>query len=163
MTLEIGGAVETYWKAIASPVSAPAAKLTTPRFIPPSRSFASAHTSPSVHSIATAGSHSLTHSSLAGNFFYITVQITRDLQPVVYSEWKLPDDTFDIGVADVTLVQFLALAERRGRRSLPPSNSSLSVKDIQGAITHSMVALSDLLKVRIVLCTLPRSAKHAVR
>lgn len=148
VTLEIGGAVETYWKAIASPLSTPAAKVTTPRFIPPARSLASAQTSPSVHSIAaTTGSHSLTHSSLSGNFFYITVQVTRDLHPVVYADWLLPDETFELGVADVTLAQFLALAERRGRRSLPPAHPSLSIKDIQGVISHSMVALADLLKI----------------
>ncbi|EKM59343.1 uncharacterized protein PHACADRAFT_136945 [Phanerochaete carnosa HHB-10118-sp] len=147
VTLEIGGAVETYWKAIASPLSTPSAKATTPRFMPPSRSLASAQTSPSAHSIISSGSHSLTHSSLSGSFFYITVQVTRDLQPVAYPEWRLPDDTFDLGVADVTLAQFLALAERRGRRPLPPASSSLSIKDIQAVISRSMVALSDLLKI----------------
>ena len=148
VTLEIGGAVETYWKAIASPVSTPAAKLTTTRFVPPPRSFASAQTSPSMHSLSTAGGHSLTHSSLSGNFLYVTVQVTRDLQPVLFAEWQLPEDGFDVGVADVTLAQFLALAERRGRHKLPTSSSSLTAKDIQAAVSQSMVALSDLLKVR---------------
>lgn len=160
VTLEIGGAVETYWKAIASPVSAPATKLKTPRFIPPPRSFTSAQTSPSVHSITTAGSHSLTHSSLSGNFFYITVQVTRDRQPVIFSEWQLPEDGYDVGVSDVTLEQFQALAERRGRHILPSGSSSLSAKEIQGVISQSMVALSDLLKVSRASQMAPCGAKR---
>ena len=100
-----------------------------------------------MHSLSTAGGHSLTHSSLSGNFLYVTVQVTRDLQPVLFAEWQLPEDGFDVGVADVTLAQFLALAERRGRHKLPTSSSSLTAKDIQAAVSQSMVALSDLLKV----------------
>lgn len=144
VTLEIGGAIETYWKSIASPVSTPAAKLSTPRFMTPSRSLASAQTSPSVHSFATVAGHSLTHSSLSGNFIYITVQVTRDLQPVVYSAWRLPEDAYDVGVADVTLAQFQALASRAGRRYVP--SNFATINDLQHALAASMISLADLLK-----------------
>ena len=64
--------------------------------------------------MATVGNHSLTHSSVSGNYIYITVQVTRDLQPVVYSQWRLPEGAYDLGVADVTFAQFSALASRLG-------------------------------------------------
>ena len=147
VTLEIGGAVETYWKSIASPVSTPAARLITPRFAPSSRAIGSTQTSPATHSMATVGSHSLTHSSVSGNYIYLTVQVTRDLQPVAYGQWRLPEDAYDLGVADVTLDQFTNLARRLGRGfELPPT--PVSLRDLHVMVARSMVSLSELLKVR---------------
>lgn len=145
VTLEIGGAVETYWKSIASPVSTPAAKLVVPRFSSPGRSIGSAQTSPATHSMATVGSHSLTHSSVSGNYIYVTVQVTRDLQPVVYPEWRLPEEAYDLGVADLTLAQFSSLASRLRRAFVPPT-AALSLTDLQRTIAQSMTSLSELLK-----------------
>ena len=128
-------------------MSTPAAKLITPRFAPPSRAIGSAQTSPATHSMATVGSHSLTHSSVSGNYVYLTVQVTRDLQPVAYAQWRLPEDAYDLGVADVTLEQFANLSRRLGRGfTLPPTPVSLS--DLHTMISRSMASLSDLLKVR---------------
>lgn len=149
VTLEIGGAVETYWKSISTPVSTPTARFSSPRFMPPPRSIASAQTSPSTYSLTTTGNHALTHSSVSGNFIYITVQVTRDLQPITFCEWRLPEETYELGVADVSLSQFMTLSHRVGRSRLPASavSSSTTLHNLHKAIAGSMMPLSDLLKV----------------
>lgn len=96
--------------------------------------------------MATVGSHSLTHSSVSGSYIYLTVQVTRDLQPVVYLQWRLPEEMYDIGVADVTLAQFSALASRLGRTFVVPP-APVSLTDLHTLIARSMTPLSDLLKV----------------
>ena len=145
MTLEIGGAVETYWKSIATPIATPAAKP-TPRLTLPIRSIASAQTSPSSYSIATIGNHSLTHSSITGNYIYVTVQVTRDLHPVIFSDWRLPENAYELGMADVTLAQFQGLALRAGRQ-YDHSCTPQSLSEFHRLIARSMISLSELLKV----------------
>ncbi|KAL4241238.1 Peroxisome assembly protein 12 [Abortiporus biennis] len=108
--LEIGGAVETYWKSIANPV--PNQPRTTPR---PGRHVSSAQNSPLTFPLTPIGSHSLTHSSVIGSYVHITVQVTRDLHPVIYPDWILPETGYDLGVSDLTFSQFQALAARLGR------------------------------------------------
>ncbi|KAI0755453.1 cyclin-dependent protein kinase inhibitor [Irpex lacteus] len=147
VTLQIGGAVETYWKSIATPLSTPTPKLSSTRSTAPPRIIASAYTSPSIYSSTATASHSLTHSSISGNFIYITVQVTRDLQPVTFCEWRLPEDAYELGVADVTLSQFNALAQRVGRFGLNNVSGSASLSDLHKAIAGSMMPLSDLLKL----------------
>jgi len=147
VTLEIGGAVETYWKSLATPVPTQASKVTVPRTLQPGRSVGSAHTSPSNPSIATVGGHSLTHSSVTGNFVYVTVQTTRDLHPVVFAEWLLPERGYQLGVADITLAQFEALALRSNRQLPSIDISSLPSSEWHKLISQSMVSLATLMKV----------------
>ncbi|KAI6004128.1 cyclin-dependent protein kinase inhibitor [Pisolithus albus] len=103
VTLEVGGAVETYWKSLT---------------LPQSGSPDSIHTSPSIQSTTGSPIHAVTLSSLS-------VQLTRDLHPVLYYDVLLPETSFDLRVADVTLSQFEALAksldceEQLIRRLLP--------------------------------------------
>lgn len=113
VTLEVGGAVETYWKSItfAMPRIQPHLAYRMPIS---SRAMDSTHTSPSMQSTVA----STTISSLQDAYIYITVQVTRDLHPVIHSDWLLPESGFDLGVADVTLAQFEALAARLGRNVL---------------------------------------------
>ncbi|KAH9045748.1 cyclin-dependent protein kinase inhibitor [Lactarius pseudohatsudake] len=116
VTLEIGGAVETYWKSLAVPHTAPAAaKAATPR-LSRARQLGSVQLSPTGSPI-TVSPHAqpITISSITGSYVYLTVQVTQDLQPVVFGEWCLPQQDFDLWVADVTLAQFEALARRKGR------------------------------------------------
>lgn len=87
----------------------------------------------------------LTISSLQGDYIHVVLQVTRDLQPVVYSDWLLPCVGFDIGVADVTLAQFEALAKSLGRSDLDMGNMSASAR--AAALSRSMVSLDNLLKV----------------
>lgn len=143
------------------------AKLLTPR--PPQqhtsgRTLGSAQTSPSTQTLAQAFGHSLTHSSVTGSYLYVTVQVTRDLHPVVFPEWRLPDESYELGVADVTLSQFQSLAMRLGRgRSSPDPSSPPSVW--ARWMASSMISVQDLLRVRPLTHSFAfsfssRSAKH---
>lgn len=116
MTLEIGGAVETYWKSLAMPFSAPIQKPPT-RMAQPFRTIGSTHTSPSNYSISGSGSHTITLSSLVGDYVHLTVQVTRDSHPVAYDKWKLPITEFDLGVCDASLEQIQAISSRAGTSS----------------------------------------------
>ncbi|PIL37231.1 transporter [Ganoderma sinense ZZ0214-1] len=146
--LEIGGAVETYWKSLAMPVpGGSSAKLLTPR--PPQqpgRTLGSAQTSPSTQTLAQAFGHSLTHSSVTGSYIYVTVQVTRDQHPVVFPEWRLPDESYELGVADVTLSQFQSLAVRLGRGRAPPDASSPPSLWARW-IASSMISMQELLRI----------------
>lgn len=118
VTLEIGGDIETYWKSITSTVSSPPPKpslLRPPHFIP---SLGSTHSSPSVYSnygLNVLNNKTFTISSLQGQYIRVTVQVTKDLEPVIFSDWMLPSTDFDLSVCDVTLAQFESLATRLGR------------------------------------------------
>ncbi|KAK0490676.1 cyclin-dependent protein kinase inhibitor [Armillaria novae-zelandiae] len=141
VTLEVGGDVETYWKStISSSIQQPIATS-------PYRSglVGSTQTSPSTHSISGAGSQSSTISSLRGKYLYVTVQVTRDSIPVVFSHWRLPESNFNLSVCDVTLAQFEALAERLGRNV--DSVTASSVTDWPAFVFWSMMSLSQLLKI----------------
>jgi len=106
----------------------------------------SAHTSPSVKSVNdTGGQAALTISSLRGSYVFAVVQVTRDLHPVVYSDWLLPGTDFDLCVSDVTLEQFEALSHRFGRHMNP--EDSATIKDWSSLLTRSMISLADLLKI----------------
>jgi CDK inhibitor PHO81 len=155
VTLEIGGAVETYWKSLAVPHAAPApvAKTATPR-LSRARQLGSTQLGSPTGSPITVSSKAqpITISSITGSYVYITVQVTQDLQPVVFGEWQLPQQDFDLWVADVTLAQFEALARRKGRE-LRANNTSSGVtastpSEWHSLIRRSMVSLENLLKVR---------------
>ncbi|KAH9999500.1 hypothetical protein BJV77DRAFT_977559 [Russula vinacea] len=148
VTLEIGGAVETYWKSLAVPhhtAPAPVAKTATPR-LSRARQLGSAQLGSPTGSPITVSSKAqpITISSITGSYVYITVQVTQDLHPVVFREWQLPQQDFDLCVADVTLAQFEALARRKGRelRGVTPSTPS----EWHSLIRRSMVSLENLLK-----------------
>ncbi|KAG7097239.1 hypothetical protein E1B28_004610 [Marasmius oreades] len=141
VTLEVGGGVETYWKSTA--LSAIPQSLT----LWPHRSsfITSAQASPSNPSLSTSGGQVSTVSSLRGNFISLVVQVTRDFHPVVYSDWVLPLEPFDIGVCDVTLSQFEVLAQQTGRgvdQSMLPAGG-----DWSSLIAFAMVSLEQLLKI----------------
>lgn len=141
VTLEVGGDVETYWKSTIS------SSIQQPISTSPYRSglVGSTQTSPSTHSISGAGSQSSTISSLRGKYLYVTVQVTRDSIPVVFSHWRLPESNFNLSVCDVTLAQFEALAERLGRNV--DSVTASSVTDWPAFVFWSMMSLSQLLKI----------------
>ncbi|KAK2466431.1 hypothetical protein APHAL10511_002073 [Amanita phalloides] len=114
VTLEIGGDIETYWKSLPIPVTPPFETFTKPRHR--STLIESAHTSPSVYSnYGVSAPPTLTISSLQGEYVRVTVQVTKDRQPVIYSDWFLPTADFDLCVCDVTFAQFESLAGRLGR------------------------------------------------
>ncbi|KAJ3922734.1 cyclin-dependent protein kinase inhibitor [Lentinula edodes] len=141
VTLEVGGDVETYWKSTGISI--------IPHSLSPwpQRSYliGSAQTSPSSQSLSTTSSQASTISSVRGKFLTVVIQVTRDLQPVVYTDWLLPDSDFDLSVCDVTLEQFESLAKRSGRNIdemtvLPSSN-------LPTLISQAMISLVRLLKI----------------
>ncbi|KAF8076069.1 cyclin-dependent protein kinase inhibitor [Lyophyllum atratum] len=143
VTLEVGGDVETYWKSMVMPPSIP--QLGSPKWPHRSSLIGSAQASPSVHSITNGGGQFLTISSLQGNYIYSVVQVTKDFQPVIFSDWLLPDNDFDLGVSDVTLAQFELLAHRSGRGA--PSLSTFGVGEWSSLLSRSMISLAQLLKL----------------
>lgn len=143
----MGGGFETYWKSTAVSLN-PLPQLSSQREDRRPQFLGSAGTSPSAHSISHIGTQALTISSLQGKFIHVVVQVTRDLHPVVYSDWLLPGTDFDLGVADITLAQFEALSLRLGRNLselLPPNQEWVN------AVAKSMLSLNQLLKVIVPL------------
>jgi CDK inhibitor PHO81 len=141
-TLEIAGAVETYWKSTANAASstlAPQHNISAWQASP-----GSTQTSPSNPSVVGPSAYPLIVSSLSGNHVYLVVQVTRDLIPVVFNDWRLPEDRFDLGVADVTLAQFEILSQQNNRH-LNLEDSKVVEQDV--LLSHSMIALKNLLTV----------------
>ena len=103
------------------------------------------HASP-IHPMSGGGGQTLTISSLQGDYIYVVLQVTRDLHPVVFFDWFLPGLEFDIGVADVTLAQFEALAKSVGRWDI--GMTGVNPKAWATAVSKSMVSLHQLLKVK---------------
>lgn len=149
ITLEVGGAVETYWKSLTLSQGSPLPHR--PQTIPPWRqsplSLDSAHTSPSIQSPPASPSHRVTLSSLSGNYVYAVVQVTRDLQPVLFGEQLLPESAYELGVADVTLAQFEALSQRveRGEQLC---RRTTSVQDWYRVLPRLMLPLARFMQVR---------------
>ncbi|KAG6378418.1 cyclin-dependent protein kinase inhibitor [Boletus reticuloceps] len=148
ITLEVGGAIETYWKSLTLPQGNPLHP--GPQTVPPwrqsPRSMDSTHTSPSIQSAPASPSHAVTLSSLSGNYVYAVVQVTRDQQPVLYGEQLLPESSYDLGVADVTLAQFDALANRldRGEQLI---RRITSIQDWYRVLPQVMLPLSRFMQL----------------
>jgi CDK inhibitor PHO81 len=91
--------------------------------------------------------HTVTLSSLSGNYIHAVVQVTRDLQPVLYDALLLPESSFDLGVPDVTLAQFEALANRldRGEQLI---RRVTSIQEWYKVLPRLMLPLSRFMQVR---------------
>ena len=138
--MEVGGDVETYWKSteITSVASFGSFGQMHRLDIP-----SSSNTSPAF-TFSRSGGLPLTQSSLYGSYLHVVVQVTRDLHPVVYSDWLLPGTVSELGVADVTLEQFEALAHASGGyRDLTPASG----RDYAQLLSTCMVSLEYLLMV----------------
>ncbi|KAG1715967.1 hypothetical protein ID866_1191 [Astraeus odoratus] len=148
VTLEIGGAVETYWKSLTLPQSGifnPNPRMTVPWRHSP-RSPDSIHTSPSIQSTVASPMHTVTLSSLTGNYCHVVVQVTRDLHPVLYYDVLLPETSFDLTVADVTLAQFEALAKKRdGEEQLV--RRVTSIQEWNKVLPRLMISLSRFMQL----------------
>jgi CDK inhibitor PHO81 len=139
--LEIGGRVETYWKSKVTP-SAPSQDHAHARPLS-----VSATPRPSAGPTTSGNSQEsalVTASSLSGEYVHVIIQVTKDGIPVAYPHWRLPIPELDIGVSDVTFVQFLSLATRISQTfSLPPPNST--TQEYYTSITNALVPLEVLL------------------
>ncbi|PPR02469.1 hypothetical protein CVT24_002018 [Panaeolus cyanescens] len=143
VTLEVGGELETYWKSKA--VSNITVTPSTGRRLPRRPNHVgSVHASP-MSQLGLPNSQNITISSIHGNYISVIVQVTRDLYPVVYSGWQLPDTGFDLGVSDVTLSQFENLAQSLGRGDCNLRNRS-SFGEWNQCLSSAMVSLDRFLK-----------------
>jgi len=97
--LSFGGRVETYWKAMTN-FSASTIQADSPLG------------SPSINLVSNAF---VTASSLSGKYVQVAVQVTRDGVPVVYSGTTLNVCGFEIPICNVTIAQFMKLAEDLSR------------------------------------------------
>jgi len=97
--LSFGGRVETYWKAMTN-FSASTIQADSPLG------------SPSINLVSNAF---VTASSLSGKYVQVAVQVTRDGVPVVYSGTILNVSGFEIPICNVTIAQFMKLAEDLSR------------------------------------------------
>lgn len=120
------------------------AQLAPPRVSRRTNHIGSVHASP-VNNTSHSGGQTLTISSQQGSYVYVVIQVTRDLHPVVFYDWLLPGIAFELGVADVTLAQYEALAQTIGR-SLCTVPEEPSV-DWAHLLQNFMMSLDQLLKV----------------
>lgn len=138
--------METYWKSMALPRGISSISQTSLPWRQSPRSLDSTHTSPSIHPDGASPSRTLTLSSLVGNHMHVIVQVTRDLHPVIFSDYLLPEAAFDLGVSDVTLEQFQALAGRVERDDKSLSKAA-SMQEWSRMLSHCMVSLADVMQV----------------
>ncbi|GJJ69376.1 CDK inhibitor PHO81 [Entomortierella parvispora] len=115
--LEVGGRLETYWKstntidainaastsaaptgedAAIQPVSTSTSKGILPHPTSSTQPTLSGNMIPSF----------ITASSLSGEYIQLSIQMTRDYVPVVFSDWLLPVPGFDLSISDVSFEQF---------------------------------------------------------
>lgn len=86
-----------------------------------------------------------------GQYINLVVQVTRDLVPVVFSNWALPVDGFQLGVTDVDFAQFDQLAKRKRfdiDALVGGVDSSSPAADWYRVIALSMAPLDRVLAVR---------------
>lgn len=149
--------METYWKSTALH----AIPRTQPGLLGPSNSrpsrIGSAQTSPSQNNIH-GGHQILPVTSLEGEYFYVMVQVTRDMQPIACPEWVLSNTGFDLTVNDVTLSQFERVAMGLGRDFNSVKNDPSF--EWSTAFSRWMVPLTVLLRVNIFLLLLDLDKKR---
>ncbi|KAG0246433.1 phosphate system positive regulatory protein pho81 [Mortierella sp. GBA43] len=116
--LEVGGRVETYWKSTNSIDSTISAATTpqvgTPSVMPVSMSTSGSalpHSSSQALLVGNMIPSFITASSLSGEYIQLSIQMTRDFIPVVFANWFLPVEGFDLAVSDVSFSQFKKFGE----------------------------------------------------
>ncbi|ORZ04447.1 hypothetical protein BCR41DRAFT_198189 [Lobosporangium transversale] len=116
--LEVGGRLETYWKStnsIDSVVSTAASSaLDAPSLTPLSTSTYRGilpHPSQQTSLSGSIVPSYITASSLSGEYIQLSVQMTRDFVPVVFSSWRLPVEVFDVALSDVSFSQLQKFKE----------------------------------------------------
>jgi CDK inhibitor PHO81 len=103
--------------------------------------------SPSQPIITKNQNRILTISSIEGDYLYVVVQITQDMQAVAYPDWKLPGDKFNLYVSTVTLSQFDKLAVELGRKVDMRKQNPTTPAQWYSVLRRSMLSLVELLSV----------------
>ncbi|KAI7826615.1 hypothetical protein BC939DRAFT_501788 [Gamsiella multidivaricata] len=135
--LEVGGRLETYWKStnsIDSVISTAAPPVVTnTSLVPLSTSTYRGvlpHSGPQTTLSGNIIPSYITASSLSGEYIQLSIQLTRDFVPVVFTDWRLPLEGFDVALSDVTFSQFKNFKDsiRHSDRAeeLENTNASLS-------------------------------------
>ncbi|POW00909.1 hypothetical protein PSTT_12849 [Puccinia striiformis] len=134
--LSFGGRVETYWKAMTN---------FSASTIPTDSPMGSPFGTPTINLASNAF---VTASSLSGKYVQVSVQVTRDGVPVVYSGTTLNVYGFEIPMYNVTIVQFMKLAKELSRTfdscSLPSDDES--AHHWHEFLKNSMVTLESVLE-----------------
>ena len=112
----------------------------------PQKSLGPTH-SPSPTLLAATKNHSLTISSITGDYVYVVVQVTQDMHAVAYSDWKLPGNKFDLCVSDVTFAQFDKLAIELGRKVDTRRQKPTTHVQWSSLLRGSMLSFAELLSV----------------
>lgn len=141
VTIQIGGAVETYWKSTTQYLKAIPTTIRQPQ-----GQIGSTNTSPSNRSAIMHPSGTHTVSSLSQEYLHFVVQGTRDVVPVIYSAWNLPVEGFEIGVSDVTAAQFSRISGQV-RRDLAEERLCTTPEEWANYLSNVMITLEALLMV----------------
>ncbi|KAG1062661.1 hypothetical protein G6F42_027372 [Rhizopus arrhizus] len=100
----------------------------------------------------------ITASSLSGDYVQVVIQLTKDLVPVVFSNWLVPFQGLDLAVSDLTLKQFLRIGESILKDNQPHSpNNTDDICPITGNSFiiqklnnyKSFLSLEQVLEVRV--------------
>ena len=100
----MGGAVETYWKSSTSGLQSVISQHQNGpvKFV--------AQNSPRVlHPTSLLASNLMTSSSLIGEYLMLSIQVSKDLIPIISDSRKVPDQVFSLSISDVTYDQLVNL------------------------------------------------------
>lgn len=101
----------------------------------------------------------MTMSSQRGDYVHAVIQVTRDMVPVVFFGWTLPfNGAVDLGVADLTLVQLLRLAEKENLVLSAQHHRPTSASEWARTLNTRLIPLKDLLQVSVNLIFKRRSS-----
>jgi CDK inhibitor PHO81 len=129
--LEIGGRIETYWKSTNTVLPVPptnnevANTETTPTTTTTSNSIQnSTSNAPTTSTLSSNVPSFITASSLSGDYVHVVIQLTKDLVPVVFSNWMVPFQGLDLAVSDLTLQQFIRIGKTILENNQPHASAS---------------------------------------
>jgi len=134
--LEVGGRLETYWKStnsIDSTISATATPLTgtPPALMPVSTSTSRGilpYPAPQTTLAGNVIPSYITASSLSGEYIQLSIQMTRDFIPVVFANWQLPVEGFDLALSDVSFAQFKRFGQLIHQREASEDLESTNIR-----------------------------------
>ncbi|KAL9550387.1 hypothetical protein MBANPS3_004756 [Mucor bainieri] len=111
--------------SISSATTAPPpAAPTINTSLQPASANAATTTTTTTSSLSSTVPSFITASSLSGDYVQVVIQLTKDLVPVVFSNWLVPFQGLDLAVSDLTLKQFLRIGESILKDNQPHSPNS---------------------------------------
>lgn len=142
--LEIGGRIETYWKSTNTILPVPSTPVinnesvntenASPATTESTTTSINQNNTSNVPNGTTTTTLSsnvpsfITASSLSGDYIHVVIQLTKDLVPVVFSNWMVPFQGLDLAVSDLTLQQFIRIGDTLLQDNQP--HAPISTDDI---------------------------------